>query len=414
MAQPRHPLFYGWIVVVITVPVLMVTAGIRSAPGAWLLPMQEDLGWSKAALSFAAAIGLVIYGLSGPVAASFMNRFGIRAVVLTSIMLSSGSMMLSSIAQSQWQLNLFFGLLSGLSTGLVASVLSAVVANRWFVKHRGLVIGLMGAAVSAGQLVFFPLLTTWAVTLGWRYAALTLAGVCASLFLPVVLFMRDSPERLGLTPLGGEQQGQTRQPVAEKHVMRRALNSADFWLLCATFYICGATSNGLVGQHFIPHAVDHGFTEIMAANALALLGAFNFIGTIMSGWLTDKYDPRRLLLIYYAFRGVSLLFLPFIHDALGIIAFSVLFGLDYIATVPPTIALAADRFGRHNVGIVFGWIFAAHQLGAAVSAWAAGYARDSFGDYVLAFYLAGAMAILGGVMALIIKRSQRGAVGTTV
>lgn len=190
--------------------------------------------------------------------------------------------------------------------------------------------------------------------------------------------------------------------------MRRALRSPDFWLLAVTFYICNATSNGLVGQHFIPHAVDHGFTQVAAAKALALMGAFNFVGTIASGWLTDRYDPRRLLLIYYSFRGVSLLFLPFIHDTLGVVAFSVLFGLDYIATVPPTIALAADTFGRRNVGVVYGWVFCAHMIGAAVAAWAAGLDRDSFGDYVLAFYLAGAMAVLAGLMALVIRRSQKG------
>jgi sugar phosphate permease len=401
-------LYYGWIIVLVTIPVLMVTAGIRSAPGAWLVPMREDLGWSTASLSLAAAIGLIVYGLGGPLSGNLMNRFGVRSVTLLSIMLSALAMVASSFVQTQWQLNLFFGFVSGLATGLVDSVLGALVANRWFVTHRGLVIGIMGAAVSAGQLVFFPLLTTWAVTMGWRTAALVLAGVCLALILPVMLFMRDDPESMGLLPLGGTPQ-EGPSPANETGVMRRALVSPDFWLLAVTFYVCGATSNGLVGQHFIPHAVDHGFTQTAAASALALMGAFNFVGTIASGWLTDRFDPRRLLLIYYTFRGVSLLFLPFVHDALGIVAFSVLFGLDYIATVPPTIALAADTFGRKNVGIVYGWIFAAHQLGAAVAAWAAGLARDSFGDYVLAFYLAGAMAVLAGLMALVIRRSSKDA-----
>lgn len=403
---PGKRLYYGWIVVLTTVPVLMVTAGIRSAPGAWLVPMRGDLGWSTATLSFAAAVGLIVYGFGGPVSGSLMNRFGVRFVTLLSLLLSAASMVLSSFVESQWQLVFFFGFLSGLATGLVASVLGATVANRWFVRHRGLVVGIMGAAVSAGQLVFFPLLTLWAVSMGWRPAALILAGVCLALLLPVLLLIRDDPESLGLAPLGAE--AETRfQPRADPLVMRRALRSPDFWLLATTFYVCGATSNGLVGQHFIPHAVDHGFTQVAAANALALMGAFNFVGTLASGWLTDRYDPRKLLLIYYGFRGVSLLFLPFVHDTLGIVAFSVLFGLDYIATVPPTIALAADTFGRRNVGVVYGWIFAAHQLGAAVSAWAAGIARDSFGDYVLAFYLAGAMAVLAGLMALTIRRAQK-------
>jgi len=322
------------------------------------------------------------------------------------LLLSSGSMLLSSIVQSQWQLNLFFGFMSGMATGLVASVLGATIASRWFVKNRGLVIGMMGAAVSAGQLIFFPLLTAWAVSMGWRPAALILAGICAAFILPVLLFMRDDPSQLGLRALGDEDLPDAPKPQPDPNIMQRALKSPDFWLLAVTFYICGATSNGLVGQHFIPHAVDHGFTELNAANALALMGAFNFVGTIASGWLTDRYDPRKLLLIYYGFRGVSLLFVPFIHDYVGIVAFAVLFGLDYIATVPPTIALAADTFGRWNVGVVYGWVFAAHQVGAAVAAWSAGLIRDSFGDYAIAFFFAGAIAILGGLMALIIKRRQ--------
>lgn len=407
-------LYYGWIIVLVTIPVLMVTAGIRSAPGAWLVPMRGELGWSTASLSFAAAVGLIVYGLGGPVSGGLMNRLGVRNVTLLSLLLSAASMVLSSLVQSQWQLTLFFGFMSGLATGLVASVLGATVANRWFVRHRGLVVGIMGAAVSAGQLIFFPLLTSWAVGMGWRPAALMLAGVCVALFLPVLLFVKDDPESLGLVPLGADARETAFQSSADPTVMRRALLSPDFWLLAVTFYICGATSNGLVGQHFIPHAVDHGFTQVAAANALALMGAFNFVGTLASGWLTDRYDPRRLLLIYYGFRGVSLLFLPFVHDTLGVVAFSVLFGLDYIATVPPTIALAADTFGRRNVGVVYGWVFAAHQLGAAVAAWAAGLARDSFGDYVLAFYLAGAMAVLAGLMALVIRRSQKGVVSAQV
>jgi predicted MFS family arabinose efflux permease len=249
-------------------------------------------------------------------------------------------------------------------------------------------------------------LTNLAVSLGWRSSALILAAICAALVLPVLLFMRDEPAQLGLGPLGGTAQ-QSARVSADPEVMTKAVRSPDFWLLALTFYICGATSNGLVGQHFIPHAVDHGFSQTVAASALALMGAFNFVGTLASGWLTDRFDPRRLLLIYYGFRGVSLLFLPLLHDNLGMVVFAVLFGLDYIATVPPTVALTADTFGRNNVGVVYGWIFAAHMVGAAVTAWLAAWTRDNFGDYALAFYTAGVIAIMAGVMALIIRRSQR-------
>jgi predicted MFS family arabinose efflux permease len=189
--------------------------------------------------------------------------------------------------------------------------------------------------------------------------------------------------------------------------MRRAVRSADFWFLAITFFVCGATSNGLIGQHFISHAVDHGFTAVAASGALAVMGGFNFAGTLLSGWLTDRWDPRRLLLAYYGFRGVSLLFLPFVNDSLGIVAFSVLFGLDYIATVPPTVMLVADTFGRRNVGVVYGWVFASHQLGAAVAAWGAGLVRDNVGDYTPAFVAAGWIAIVAGFMALRIGRPRR-------
>jgi sugar phosphate permease len=402
---PPGRLHYAWIVVAVTVSVIMATAGLRATPGAWLLSMRDDLGWSTATLSLAAAIGLVVYGLAAPVAGVLIQRYGMRAVAVASLLASALVMLLTSLVQSAWQMHLVFGLGSGLASGLVGGVMGAVVANRWFVRHRGLVIGIMGGAVSAGQLVFYPLLTLWAVELGWRSAALLLGLVCLALAGPVALLMRDGPERVGLAPVGGSGVAPPAPPEPARAVMRRAAVSPTFWLLCLTFYACGATSNGIVGQHFIPHAVDHGFTAGMAATALAIVGAFNFVGTIASGWLTDRFDPRKLLLVYYVLRGVSLVALPFVHENVGLIAFSVLFGLDYIATVPPTVALAADTFGRRNVGVVYGWIFAAHQLGAAMAAWGAGLARDAAGDYVVAFFTAGILAMLAGGMAMLIRRA---------
>jgi sugar phosphate permease len=310
----------------------------------------------------------------------------------------------STLAREIWQLTLFFGFLAGLGSGLVASVLGPTIAARWFVADRGLVTGVFGASVSAGQLIFFPVLTTLAVTLGWRAGALVLAAILAALVVPVLLWLRDDPADLGLRPRGAAPDAPIVAERADPGVMRQAVRSTDFWFLAGTFFVCGATSNGLVGQHFIPHAVDHGFTAVAASGALAVMGAFNFVGTIASGWLTDRFDPRRLLLVYYGFRGVSLLFLPFVHDTAGIVAFSVLFGLDYIATVPPTVALCADRFGRRNVGIVYGWVFAAHMLGAAIAAFVAGLVRETAGDYAAAFVAAGWIAIVAGVVALAIRR----------
>jgi predicted MFS family arabinose efflux permease len=402
----RRSIFYGWVIVAVTAIVVLATAGVRSAPGALLVPMVDQGGWTTSGLSLAAAVGLLVFGLSGPVSARLMARFGIRAVTLASLVVTAVSLAASSFATDLWQVTVFFGLMSGLGTGLVASVLGPTIANRWFVSRRGLVTGLFGASTSAGQLVFFPLLAGLAIVGGWRSAVLLMAIVAVVLLVPVLIWFREDPADLGLRPLGATGPVAPARPP-DPRVMRGAVRSADFWFLASTFLVCGATSNGLVGQHFISHAVDHGFSTIAASGALAVMGAFNFIGTIASGWLTDRYDPRRLLLAYYGFRGISLLFLPFIHDSVSILAFAVLFGLDYIATVPPTVMLVANVFGRHNVGVVYGWVFAAHQTGAAIAAWVAGIVRENVGDYAAAFYAAGAIAIVAGFAALMIGRSGR-------
>ena len=405
----RRAFFYGWVVVAVTAVVVLVTAGIRSAPGAFLLSMTEEPGWSTASVSFAAAVGLVVFGLSGPLSGWLMARIGVRAVVLTSLVVTGTALIATSLVREIWQLTVVFGLISGLGTGLVASVLGPTVATRWFVRNRGLVTGILGASTSTGQLIFFPLLTALAVTAGWRLGAIVLGVLAFVLVVPVILWVRNDPADIGERPLGVTSGAIVPTRVPDRGIMRRAIRTSDFWFLAGTFFVCGATSNGLVGQHFIPHAVDHGFTAIAASTALAFMGFFNFIGTIASGWLTDRVDPRRLLLVYYSFRGVSLLFLPFVHDTASIAAFAILFGLDYIATVPPTVALVADRFGRHNVGIVYGWVFAAHMLGAAIAAWAAGIVRESVGDYAAAFVAAGWIAIVAGFAALAIRRPGPGA-----
>lgn len=403
-ADPGRPSRQAVIAVGVTALVLLVTAGSRAAPGALLTEMEEATGFSNAALSFSAAIGLVMYGLGGPFAGSLIGRFGVRWITAVSVVLTSASVLIASQVSSLLLLYLFFGFVSGLGAGLVASVLGTVVATRWFVARRGLVLGIFGAAVSAGQLVFFPVLTKIGVDVGWRDALVAFGVISGLVLIPVALLLRNDPADVGERPHGvADDAPIVPAPGPERGVMRRAMTSPAFWLLAGTFFVCGATSNGLVGQHFISHAKDHGFEEVAAANWLAVMGVFNFVGTIGSGWLTDRYDPRKLLFAYYGFRGVSLLFLPFVHDSLSIGAFAVLFGLDYIATVPPTIALCADTFGARNAGLVYGWVFAAHQVGAAGAAWAAGLARDGFGDYDVAFLSAGLVAIAAGIAANLIR-----------
>jgi MFS family permease len=393
--------YYGWIVVATTALTLLVSAGVRSAPGVFLNTLNADMGWSLAAISFAVSIGLLLFGLVGPVSGWLMDRFGPRLVMLGGVALIGASMAASARMTSLWQLNLFWGALSGIGTGIAGSVLGAAVATRWFVARRGLVIGIFGAATSAGQLIFVPLLAWLESTIGWRTSVMALAGVAALLLAPILLLMRNDPADLGIRPYGGE----APQPAAitaqaAGGVMRRALRVPEFWLLAGSFFICGATSNGLIGTHLIAHAHDHGIAKGTAAGMLALMGTMNFVGTIASGWLTDRYNPRFLLACYYGFRGLSLLVLPFATNLGGLTVFAILFGLDYIATVPPTTALVADIFGRKNVGIVFGWVFCAHQIGAALAAWLGGLARELTGDYGIAFIAAAALAMTASLLSL--------------
>lgn len=363
--------------------------------------MERSSDWSTAQLSLTASFGLLVYGLSGPIAGLLMRRVGLRVIAAGSLVLSTLSFVVASSAENIWVLHIWFGVVSGLAGGLVASVLAATVANRWFVERRGLVTGILGASTSAGLLMFFPIFTGIAANDGWRDALRIGALITGIAAIPVWWYMRDSPAQVGLAPYGGTSEP---PPVADRGIMRRAVRRPEFWLLATTFMVCGGTSNGLVGQHFIAHATDHGFDEVVAANWLAVMGVFNFIGTLGSGWLTDRIDPRRLLFFYYSFRGISLFFLPVVHDDLSIGFFAVLFGLDYIATVPPTIMLCAEVFGRNNAGVVYGWVFAAHQIGAAGAAWGAGLIRDDLGSYGWAFSAGGGIAIAAGMLATMIKR----------
>ena len=410
MEQRQSTFFYGWVVVAITAMTLIVSAGVRSAPGVFLLPLKDDLGWSRGSISFAVSLGLILFGLAGPVCGYLMDRFGPRWLMAIGMGVVAVSMVLSAVMTELWQLNLFWGALSGIGTGVASAVLGAAVANRWFVERRGLVVGIFGAATSAGQLIFVPLLLLLVSSYGWRTTTLMLASVAALITLPIMLFMRNDPADVGQRPLGVSALDTIPlRQKADKGVMSRAVRAPEFWLLSATFFVCGATSNGLIGTHLIPYAVDCGIPRGFAAGALALMGVMNFAGTIGSGYLTDRYDPRRLLCIYYSFRGLSLFILPFVQNPTGLTIFAVLFGLDYIATVPPTTMLVANTFGRRNVGTVFGWVFCAHQIGASMAAWLGGVARDSFGSYGLAFLVAGTIAVAAGLLALRIPptRSDR-------
>jgi predicted MFS family arabinose efflux permease len=415
MRRPRRgQLYYGWVVAGVTALTLLVSIGLRTAPAVLIAPVERDLGWDRAALAGAAALGLLLYGLAGPVTGQLIGRAGPRRVMLAGLALMGLSAALSAAMTAPWQVPLLWGLLSGLGTGLVAPVLGATVASRWFVAQRGLVLGLLGATSSAGQLIFVPLLMATAVGLGWRAGTLALAALALLCLAPVGRLMRDDPAELGLQPYGGPPPA--REPATDPDsaaALGRAARTPAFWLLAGSFAICGATSNGLVSTHFIAHTTDHGIPPMTAAGALAVMGGMNFAGTVASGWLTDRCDPRWLLAVYYAGRGAALALLPLAADLPGLTVFAVIFGLDYYATVPPTQALTADLFGQRQVGLIFGWIFVAHQAGAAAGAILGGLAHSTLGDYQAAFLAAAALVVVGALMALAINRTPAAGLAVT-
>src|SRR5687768_14445418 len=401
----RPPLHYAWIVALVTFVVLLVTAGIRATPGVLMISLEGEFGWSRAAISGAVAINIALFGLIGPFAASVMDRWGVRRVVLCAVGLLGLSVALTTRMQNQWQLTLLWGVLVGTGTGVTSMVLAAIIANRWFDERRGLVLGVLSAANATGQLVFLPVLASLVATRGWRAAALLVAGAAALVFIVVFLFMRDRPEDLGLLPYGRAPGGSTERTraMAPIEALRHAAHSRAFWILAGTFFVCGASTNGLIGTHLIAACHDYGIPEMRSAQILAMMGIFDIIGTTGSGWLTDRYSSRHLLFGYYTLRGVSLLFLPFtLQDGSGLAWFAVFYGLDWIATVPPTVRLTSEAFGRENTGVIYGWIGASHQLGASLAAFGAGAIRSALGDYQLAFWIAGVLCIAAGASFLTI------------
>lgn len=403
----RGGLFYGWIVVGVTFLTLLVAAGVRGAPGIIMIPLEGEFGWDRASISLATAVNLVAYGLASPLSGRLINRFGTRLVTTAALILSVGGTLALLFMRGLVELNLWWGIAVGLGTGAVAMTLAATVATRWFVARRGIVTGVLGAGSSAGQLVFVPIMMALTEAFGWRSTMILAAGALALVCLPlVVLFLRDSPAEVGLEPLGAAQAAGAAPAAPVRAIpIGEALRTGDFWLLAGSFFVCGFTTFGIIGTHFIPYALEHGFTREVAAGSLAVLGAMNIAGTLASGFLTDRFNPRVLLAVYYGFRAMSLVALPFIGDTLGLTIFAIFFGLDYIATIPPTVALTADRFGRASVPIVFGWIFAAHQIGAAASAYLAGLMRTWLGDYQMAFVVAGLLGFVAVALSLRIARS---------
>ena len=417
----RGRIHYGWIAAAVTFLTLLAAAGVRAAPGVLLVPVGNAFQWSRASVSAAVAVNLVLYGLIGPFAAALYARYGLRRTMAAAMLLLAAGFGSTVLVTRYGQLVFLWGVVVGAGSGMAATVLGASVATRWFNRHRGLVVGLLTASSATGQLVFLPLLATLIEHHGWKAAPLLTAAV-ATLMVPVIwLLMRDSPAELGLCAVGDEDAPAVPTAAASTPavnparlalvVLREAVSRRDFWLLAGSFFICGASTNGLVGTHFVPAAFDCGIPEVRAAGLLALMGVFDLVGTTASGWLSDRFNSRHLLFGYYGLRGLSLLFLPSALSASGpgLLIFAVFFGLDWIATVPPTVRLCAEVFGRERAGIVFGWVVAAHQLGAGFAALGAGTLRTVLGDYTVAFLTAGGLCLFAAFGVLTIRRRPVGA-----
>ena len=406
-----HP---AWIVAACTFAVLLVAAGIRSTPSVLIVPLEAEFGWSRATISFAVAVNILLYGLIGPFAAALLERFGLRRTVGCALALLALGVALTPLMTRSWHLVVLWGLLVGSGSGVVALVLASTVASRWFSERRGLVMGLLTASTATGQLIFLPFLAYLAETFGWRAVSLAISGIAALMILPVLGFMWDRPSDRGIPPYGGTAIVPRVAPLVNP--ARRAVDALgtgvrnrDFWLLAGSFFVCGASTNGLIGTHLIPACVDQGIPEVTAAGLLAAMGVFDMVGTTLSGWLSDRWDNRMLLAWYYGLRGLSLIFLPFALESgtvgyVGLGVFAVFYGLDWIATVPPTVRLAAQSFGEGNAPIMFGWIAAAHQAGAASAAWLAGLTRVGTGSYLVAFMTAGGLCMVASVLVAFIGR----------
>ena len=407
---------YAWISVGVVFLVLLAAAGTRATPSVMMLPLEQQFGWSRATISLAISINLALYGLTGPFAAAAMQRFGVRPTLLVALGALAIGVGLSTLMTAPWQMILVWGVLVGGATGVAAITLAATVVNRWFTSHRGLAMGILTASSATGQLVFLPMLAAITERFGWRPMVLVVAAAAAVVLPLVAWLLPERPADLVLRPFGEAADAPPPIPVAQKNpialafgTLGMASKTRDFWLLSGSFFICGASTNGYIGTHLIAMCADHGMTEVQGAGLLAAMGIFDLFGTTLSGWLSDRFNARVLLFWYYGLRGLSLMFLPhaFGIDFYGLPVFAVFYGLDWVATVPPTVRLATDVYGKESAPIVFGWVVAAHQFGAAFAALGGGMLRASLGTYTVATMISGSLCIVAAVMVLRINKAPR-------
>jgi len=412
MSKKIHP---GWIAALVTFFTLMATAGFRSAPSVLIVPLEEAFGWSRSQIATAVSINVLLFGLVAPFAAALMERFTVRKVVMAALMVVAISSTSTIFMTEPWHLWALWGIGVGAGAGSMALVFAATIANRWFVAKKGIVVGALTAATATGQLIFLPLLSHFALNYGWKSVSITVGAASAAVVPFIFLFLKEKPEALGIKPYGAPD-GWQPAPRSEMSAGQLAIDTAvqssksrDFWILFGTFFVCGLSTNGLIGTHFIPAAHDHGMPTTVAASLLALIGVFDVIGTIFSGYLTDRIDPRRLLFFYYGLRGLSLFLLPSIlYSSLhpSTLVFIIFYGLDWVATVPPTIVLCRQVLGPQRATVVYGWVFVGHQIGASVAALSAAVLRVKLGDYALSFYISATMCLIAALAVLRIAKGK--------
>lgn len=415
MFKKIHP---GWIAALVTFFTLMATAGFRSAPSVLIVPLEDAFGWSRSQVATAVSINVLLFGLVAPFAAALMERFTVRKVVMSALMVVAISSSSTIFMTEPWHLWALWGIGVGAGAGSMALVFAATIANRWFVAKKGIVVGALTAATATGQLIFLPVLSHFAITYGWKSVSLTVGAASAAVVPFIYLFLKEKPEALGITPYGAAADW---QPAARHEMSAGQLaidtaiqssKSRDFWILFGTFFVCGLSTNGLIGTHFIPAAHDHGMPTTVAASLLALIGVFDVIGTLLSGYLTDRIDPRKLLFFYYGLRGLSLFLLPSIlYSSLhpSTLVFIIFYGLDWVATVPPTIVLCRQVLGPQRATVVYGWVFVGHQIGASVAALSAAVLRVKLGDYALSFYISATMCLVAALAVLQIAKNKTAA-----
>lgn len=414
-ALAARRIHYGWVVAGVTFLTMLATAGAMGSAGVLIQPLEKEFGWTTEQISTALAVRLVLYGVLGPFAAVFMNQWGIRKVASFALALIMTGILASFFMTQFWQLIALWGVVIGIGTGMTALVLGATVATRWFAARRGLVVGLMTAANATGSLVFLPMLAAVTEAVGWRTALTVLVGFLLATVLMILLFMRDRPADLGLPRYG--ETAITPAPVRAASLgalflqplraLAEASRSMVFWVLFFTFFVCGFSTNGLIQMHWISICGDFGIAAVGAAGLLAVIGVFDLIGTISSGWLSDRFDNRWLLFCFYGLRGLSLIYLPFSSFSIAELSvFAVFYGLDWVATVPPTVKLAAERFGPERAPLVFGWVFMGHQFGAASAAYIAGAVRTGFDTYMPALFAAGILCLIAALSILTITKPQ--------